>query len=138
MKELRETLSLPATLPRVADAVDFARAGAKSAGLGPPKVFSVEVAVEEAVMNVCRHAYRDREAGEVTVRLLVSPGALVVEVEDEGPLFDPIGHPEPDIHAPLAERKIGGLGILMIRKLVDEVSWRRQGGRNVLSMTVRR
>jgi anti-sigma regulatory factor (Ser/Thr protein kinase) len=94
------------------------------------------VAVEEAVTNVCRHAYREA-SGEVRLRLRRSAGALVVEVEDDGPSFDPLSHPEPDVNAPLAERSIGGLGILMIRKLVDEVSWRREDGRNVLTMTVR-
>ncbi len=128
--------SYPAEISRSAEAVDFAREGAERAGLGPDKLLVVELSVEEAVTNVCRHAYRD-EPGDVTVRLHESPGQVVIEVEDEGPPFDPLARPDPDVTLPIEERGIGGLGIFLIRKMVDEVSWRFQDGRNVLSMTVR-
>ncbi len=85
--------------------------------------------------NVCRHAYREGP-GEVRLRLRTEEGALVVEVEDDGPPFDPLSRPDPDVGAPLAERPIGGLGILMIKRLVDDVAWRREEGRNILTMTV--
>ena len=86
--------------------------------------------------NVCRHAYRD-SPGEVTMRLFEGPGEIVVEVEDSGPPFDPLARPDPDVTLPIEERGIGGLGIFLIRRMADEVSWRFEHRRNVLSMTFR-
>jgi len=129
--------TFPAELSRSADAVSFARDGAEGAGIGEEKLLAVELAVEEAVTNVCRHAYRGAP-GEVTLRLLESDGGIVIEVEDAGPPFDPLARPDPDVTLSIEERGIGGLGIFLIRKVTDGVAWRFENGRNVLAMTVHR
>jgi len=63
---------------------------------------------------------------------------VVVEVEDWGVAFDPTAAPEPDFDLDLDARPLGGLGIHMIREIMDEVSYRREGDRNILTMAVRR
>jgi anti-sigma regulatory factor (Ser/Thr protein kinase) len=74
---------------------------------------------------------------EILVRLAYQPGEVHVDVEDEGKPFDPLQVPPPDLHSPLQERQVGGLGIHFIKQLVDEVTYARVDGRNRLHLTKR-
>ena len=124
-----------ATADDVPRTVAFVTGLAAEAGLGPESRRRLELAVEEWVVNLCRHAYADG-AGGIEVRVGEDPGRLVVEIEDQGPPFDPTGAREPDVGAPLSERTPGGLGILLIRRMTDEFRYRREGGRNVVTLSV--
>jgi anti-sigma regulatory factor (Ser/Thr protein kinase) len=62
---------------------------------------------------------------------------LIADVSDGGAPFDPLAQPAPDIHAPIEERKVGGLGIHLLRTLMDAVEYRRADGRNHLSFRIR-
>jgi serine/threonine-protein kinase RsbW len=126
----------PADAGRVGESVRFVADLAAAAGLETERIGRLELAVEEAVVNVCHYAYPSG-GGEVVVRVTEEPGRLTVEVEDSGAAFDPLSVPAPDVAAPVDERRIGGLGILLIQRLMDEVRYRREGGRNVLTMVVR-
>ena len=97
-------------------------------------VNAVNVVLDEAVSNAVNHGYDAGTRGEITVRLRREPGGVLVEVEDDGKPFDPLQAPPPDLTSPLEQRPIGGLGIHLIRNLMDEVSYARVGGRNVLKM----
>lgn len=122
-----------ADVPVVGEAVAWARAEADAAGLPDARGLDLELAVEEALMNVCTHAYEGR-GGEMTVRTGRTEEGLVVEIVDAGPSFDPLSLPPPDTTVPLDERKIGGLGILLVRRVTDAVRWRREAERNVLTL----
>lgn len=122
-----------ATVPAVASAVAWAREAADEAGLPPARGMDLELAVEEALMNVSLHAYRGA-GGEVRVRAGAADGLFVVEIEDSGPSFDPGTLPPPDTTAALADRPIGGLGVHLIRRVTDGMRWRREEGRNVLTL----
>jgi anti-sigma regulatory factor (Ser/Thr protein kinase) len=63
---------------------------------------------------------------------------LTVEIVDEGPPFDPLARPDPDITLDLEDRQPGGLGILMIRQFTDDVAYRREDGRNVLTIRMQK
>ena len=71
------------------------------------------------------------------MRIDIGGGFLSATVSDDGKPFDPLSLPEPDIHAPIEERKVGGLGIHLLRKLMDTVEYRRTGERNELSFGIR-
>jgi anti-sigma regulatory factor (Ser/Thr protein kinase) len=60
----------------------------------------------------------------------------MVEIADDGPPFDPTTRPDPNVEAPLAEREPGGLGLMLIRRMVDQVRYRREGERNILGLAV--
>lgn len=92
------------------------------------------VSVDEAVSNAIKHGYPGDARGEIAVRLRRRPDSVVVEVEDDGTPFDPLQVPPPDLTLPLDERPVGGLGIHLMRNLMDEMSYARQGGRNVLKL----
>ena len=129
MKERR----FPAEVPFVGEAVAWTRDEADEAGLPDARGLDLELAVEETLMNVCTHAYEGL-GGEMTVRTGRTEEGFVVEVEDSGPSFDPLSLPPPDTSAPLEERKVGGLGVLLVRRVTDAVRWRREAERNVLTL----
>jgi anti-sigma regulatory factor (Ser/Thr protein kinase) len=100
-------------------------------------VNALNVVLDEAVSNAINHGYDAGVRGEIAVRLRRGADRVEVEVEDDGRPFDPLRAPPPDLSLPLERRPIGGLGIHLIRNLMDEVSYARQGGRNVLKMAKR-
>lgn len=124
-----------ARLEEVPRVVAYASAQAASAGLTPERTARLELAVEEWAVNVCRHAYQGA-GGSVTVAVGAIGPALVVELTDEGPPFDPTAAATPDVTLPLAERRPGGLGVFLIQRLVDQVRYQREDSRNVLTLTL--
>jgi len=104
----------------------------------PAKVLrAADLALEEHMTNVFNHAYADAALHEIRVRLSCDGGALCVEVEDDGRAFNPLEAPSADTSIPLEERSIGGLGIHLMRRYMDELDYRRESGRNILRMTKR-
>lgn len=108
---------------------------AAKAGFGADKGIRLQLAIEEWIVNVCSHAYGGR-GGTIEVALRQRSGSLLVDVADDGPPFDPTAASEPDVAMPLEEREPGGLGLLLIRRMTDEISYSRDGGRNVVTFTI--
>ncbi len=130
-------LRLLAELECLPELLEPIRQAAERAGLAEAQVGRLELAVEEALVNVCHYAYADRtEPGPVHCRIAVQPQGLLVEIADEGTPFDPLARPDPDTTLELDQREPGGLGIFLIKQLVSEVSYRRDEGRNVLAIRV--
>ena len=104
----------------------------------PAKVLqAADLALEEHVTNVFKHAYADTALHEICVRLSCDGRALYVEVEDDVRAFDPLETPLVDTSIPLEERPIGGLGVHLMRRCMDTLDYRREGSRNILRMTKR-
>ena len=97
--------------------------------------FQLEVAVEELFVNVANYAYAPNE-GDVTVRIDVSqePAGVTVTLIDSGVPFDPLAKPDPDVANTLEGQKIGGLGIFMVKKSMDEVTYDYREGCNILTI----
>ena len=104
-------------------------------GLQPDAIFSVNLALDEVVTNIIRYAHADDgRKHPIVVRLTLEPGVLTAEVEDDGRAFNPLEAPAPDLHASIEERPVGGLGIHLVRSVMSSVEYRREDGRNVLTM----
>jgi phosphoserine phosphatase RsbU/P len=103
-------------------------------GLTSKVMHDLNLAMEEILTNIISYGYTDERDHEITVRLSAQLGEVSVEIEDDGQPFNPLEAPEPDITKPLEERKIGGLGIHLVRKLMDGVEYKRQGERNLLAI----
>lgn len=132
-------LRLPAELDQLPVFLDHVRQIAEAAGLAEAQGTRLELAVDEALVNVFHYAYASQaHPGSVLCRVKVEANSLTVEIVDEGPPFDPLARPDPDTALALEQRQPGGLGIFMIRQLTDEVSYRREEGRNVLTIRVRK
>jgi len=97
--------------------------------------FKVTLAIEEAVMNVIAHAFAGLPPPHaITVRLTITHETLTAEIIDNGCPFDPTTAPDPDLSLPLEERPPGGLGIHLMRGMMDRLQYRRGDGRNILRL----
>jgi sigma-B regulation protein RsbU (phosphoserine phosphatase) len=102
--------------------------------LSPKLMHDLNLALEEILTNVISYAYADSREHEITVRLSAGRGEIRAEVEDDGQPFNPLKTPEPDMTQLIEERRVGGLGIHLVRKLMDGLEYRRQEHHNVLVM----
>ena len=93
---------------------------------------SMNVVLDELLNNTISYGFAGREGGEVTVEAELSPDRLSVTLTDDGRPFDPFGMAAPDTTLPVEERRIGGLGIHLVRRMMDEVSYQRRADRNVV------
>jgi serine/threonine-protein kinase RsbW len=126
-----------ATTDTIPEVIAFIAGQAEAWGLHPQRLMQLELAVEEAVVNICLYAY-EVPPGELLVRIESGEERFVVDLVDEGVPFDPLGVEEPDLRAPAGERQVGGLGIFLVRRVMDEVAYRRDGSSNILRLVIRR
>ena len=97
--------------------------------------FDVTLAVDELVTNAIGYGYDDDGEHRIDISLRLEGDTLTVEIADDGKAFDPLRAPEPDLSASAKERARGGLGIWLVRKRMDTVAYRREDGRNVVTLT---
>ncbi|MEP7137332.1 MAG: ATP-binding protein [Chloroflexota bacterium] len=114
---------------------DVARAG----GFGDKDVYNIQLAADEAASNIIEHAYEGVSDGVLELSCGVQGNIITIILVDHGESFDPSEIPMPDLKADLSDRKIGGLGIFLMRKLMDEVRYEvKPNKNNVLTMTKRK
>ena len=123
-------LELKVEMGEVRRARAFAASIADDAGLSERQVQNLHLVVEEAVANIVNYS----GATMMELSAWQEDGSLYVSFTDDGIPFDPTQHPEPDVTLPIAMRAIGGLGIHYIRKMSDGVAYRRQDGKNILTV----
>lgn len=130
------TLILPATLEHLGAFISSVTKEAEAAGASPQKILDIELALEEALVNIVEYAYKGEKGDIEVVSKSDRSGVLVVEIIDKGVPFDVTVVPQPDINAELSERKVGGLGIYFMKKVMDYVGYRREGDKNILEMRI--
>lgn len=101
-------------------------------GLASELVFRLTLVLEEIITNVISYGYEDGSEHEISVRLFWHDPNMRIEVEDDARPFNPLKAPPPDMGKPLAERKVGGLGIHLVREMMDELEYRRENDKNLL------
>lgn len=131
MKEL----TLAATVENIGTVTDFVNEQLENMDCPMKAQTQIDIAIDELFGNIAQYAYGP-EGGEATVRVegRESPRAVVITFIDGGMPFDPLANEDPDTGLPLEERGIGGLGIFMVKKSMDEVSYRYEDGKNVLTI----
>lgn len=97
-------------------------------------LFKFDLCAEEAVTNIISYAYPENGVHEIFLRLSVIQSMVSLEIEDDGVAFNPFDAPQHVQPASLEEANIGGLGVALMRRLMDECTYARRGGRNVLKM----
>ncbi|MCR4860210.1 MAG: ATP-binding protein [Bacteroidales bacterium] len=107
---------------------------AREASLNDALAMTVNLALEEAVANVMQYAYPKGTSGLVEVRAALAGRLLRFVISDSGVPFDPTKRPDADITQGVEERPIGGLGIFLVRRLMDSVSYARESGKNELTL----
>ena len=129
--ELKNSLSEIARLAGIID--DFGQRHQ----IEPQSLYNMKLALDETLTNIISYAYADGGEHRIATRLSLEQGKWTVEVEDDGRPFNPLTASEPDTKQSLEKRPIGGLGIHLVRKLVDELEYRRQQDRNILVMRLK-
>ncbi len=103
-------------------------------GIDPQTCMSVNLALEEAFTNIVNYAFENNDPQEIVIDMNKADDRLSITITDEGRPYDPTQNPEPDTSLPAEERPIGGLGIFLIRKIMDEVAYERNGNKNHLTL----
>lgn len=128
-------IELPATLENLPRFIAPVLAVARSLSLDEIRCSDLELALEESLVNIFNYAYPDEE-GMVRISCRTDKGCLVVGIEDKGLAFSLIDAAVPDLSVDLSNRKIGGLGVHLVRNLMDNVRYRREADRNLLELVV--
>lgn len=133
------TLVVPSSLDSLSKISDYIVLAARAAGLDDHAVWEVQLAVDEAATNIILHAYGDHGLeGPITVETKLTGDEFTVYLHDRGVSFDPATVPEPDLVSPVEDRVTGGLGLYLMRTLMDKVDFRFDvDGSNMLKMAKR-
>lgn len=94
----------------------------------------ITILLDEFVSNVIKYGYDDAGEHRIQVVVALDRPSLSIRIEDDGKAFNPLEAREPDLTLPIEERPIGGLGILIAKTLADTIEYRREGGRNILTL----
>jgi serine/threonine-protein kinase RsbW len=119
-------------VPRLVELLDSFGAGA---GLSDDLVFRLTVTLDEVVTNIVRHAFNGQGGHDILLGITVDEALVTATVEDHGPPFDLRTVPPADVNAPIELRPIGGLGVHLVRLLTHSLDYRRDGHRNILTLT---
>ena len=132
-----DTRRIAAKVGNLAGANEFVEECVDRFGLAAKKKSGLLLALEEAFVNICSHAYPGSE-GDAEISCEGVDDVFVLEIADTGKPFDVLSLPDPDITLDIMDRQVGGLGVHFIRKLSDSVSYRRENDRNILRMEFKR
>ena len=131
MKEL----TIAATVDNIPAVTDFVNEQLEALDCPMKAQMQIDIAIDELFGNIAHYAY-DPEVGEATVRVEVieAPLSVVITFIDGGVPYDPLSADNPDITLSAEERSIGGLGIFMVKKSMDEITYRYENGKNILAI----
>ena len=132
--KLKRSLTLPNDIETIPQLNVFIDQAAEDAPLPPDLSMSLNLAIEEAVVNVMSYAYPRGTHGDVIIDLFVTDQQLTIAIIDQGIPFDPTSQVEADTSLSVEDRPIGGLGIYLVRQLMDSINYERIGGKNVLTL----
>jgi serine/threonine-protein kinase RsbW len=128
------TLSVEASTEHLAEVRDFVASHAESIGLGQKTISEIRLVVDEAYTNIIKHAYRNNASEKVNIEIGSDDDQLWITLIDRGKSFDPESYSEPDLMRRIKEKKRGGMGVYLIRKVMDQVHYNRKGKSNEIRM----
>lgn len=132
---MRSTLTIPSTTKHLSDVRQFVADAAAEAGLAPEAVHAVCLAVDEACTNAIKHAYKNRDDGEVTVRTSIGNNRFTIIISHTGDPFDRSHyHPPAQLAEHARRRRRGGFGITLMNRLMDNVEFRKRGERSEVKL----
>ena len=132
-----ESLSVPGTQPGVRQAVEAFEQFGRTHALAPEAAWRFPLALDEILSNIVRHGLRGRR-GAIDLTFSVEDECVAVEITDTAEAFNPLLAAAPDTSSPLDQRQPGGLGITLVRQLMDDTQYDRRNERNHFVMRWRR
>ena len=129
---------LNAEIARMDDVLDFINAELEAHDVPMKTIMQLDIAIEEIFVNIAHYAYNP-EIGQAAITVDVDDAArsIAIRFMDRGKPYDPLSREDPDVTLGVEERQIGGLGIYMVKKSMDEVSYAYEGGQNILTIRKR-
>jgi serine/threonine-protein kinase RsbW len=111
---------------------------AQDMGVGTKQKGELELALEETLVNIISYAFSDdAESHDIELTAdLIDGKVFVITIIDDGAAFDPLTAPEPDLDIDIEHRAIGGLGVMLVKKLMDDVTYSREDNKNVLKLSI--
>ena len=131
-------LVLPNDIETIPQLNEFIDTVAEEVGLDMSLTMSLNLALEEAVVNVMDYAYSEGQRGDVDIEVTADQQWLTFVISDTGIAFDPTAKEDVDTTLSAEERPIGGLGIFLVRQLMDVIDYKREGNKNVLTLRKKR
>ena len=135
---LERKIVLPNDVQEVPKLAAFVDEVCEWMGFDPMLTMQLNLAIEEAVVNVMDYAYPPGTKGEVDIEVKADADELMFTISDNGVAFDPTAKAEVDTTLSAEERQIGGLGIHLVRHIMDNVEYERKDGRNILRLSKKR
>ena len=131
---MERKLTLPNDIETIPQMSEFVEIACEEAGFDMSTTMSLNLAIEEAVVNVMSYAYPEGEAGTVDIEAVTDESGITFRIIDSGIPFDPTTKGEVDTTLSAEERSIGGLGIHLVRQIMDSIAYQREGDRNILTL----
>ena len=131
---MKKRLVLPNDIETIPQLNEFIDSVAEEMSLDMSLTMSLNLAMEEAVVNVMDYAYPEGQQGNVEIEAMTDGEWLTFVISDSGVPFDPTTKEDADTTLPAEERPIGGLGIFLVRQLMDVIQYQRDGNKNVLTL----
>ena len=131
--EEKMSITLTNDIQEVAQLAAFVEEACEKAGMDASTTMQMNLAMEEAVVNVMNYAYPTGEKGDIDIEVLIDDKGLTFVIADSGTPFDPTAEKEADTTLAAEDRPIGGLGIFLVRQLMDSISYERKEGKNRLT-----
>lgn len=134
----RYNKSVEASTKHLAEVRDFVAEHAVEFGFRKQDVADIRLAVDEAYTNIIKHAYEDNPGQLVDITLGYNRSEFWISLRDTGRTFDPASYSKPDLRKKMREKKRGGVGVYLIRRLMDDVQYRQVDGENEIRMIKKR
>lgn len=131
---LQHSLTLPNDVNTIPQLNEFLDTFCEEGGVDMETTMSLNLAMEEAVVNVMDYAYPEGTEGSVSIEARLDDTGITFVIIDSGIPFDPTAKEDADTTLPLDERNIGGLGIFLTRQIMDEIEYERNNDRNILTL----
>ena len=131
---MEKSIILANDLSEISRLNDFIAEIAEESSLGPDEVFNLNLVLEEAVVNIINYAYPKEDKESIYLSAKADKDSIVLVLTDTGKAFDPTSVPDVDVTLSAEDREIGGLGIFLIRQIMNEVRYERIDGKNVLTL----
>ena len=131
---IKQNIILPNDVQTTPQLAVFVEEVCEAADMNVSETMRINLAVEEAVVNVMNYAYPAGTEGDVEIEAEADDKHLTFTIIDSGVPFDPTAQSDADINLPAEERDIGGLGIHLIRHYMDSIEYERRDGHNVLTL----
>jgi len=127
-------IKYPAKIEYLENILQFFRSYAQNEGFSKRRISNTELALEEALANICHHAYTVGICGDMEIQCRTDDNKrLIIDIIDTGKPYNILSASEPDLTGDISKRDLGGLGVLLIRSMVDDIHYCRRGNKNVLT-----